>query len=436
MREAQTLRESKLIELYGKLSPYKPKGYGDFQRLKLFTEELYPTKEIKKLTDPVVQYRMNWNYDINGERIHTIGLPQGAGTSPFLSAVYFESVLDELQKEYPSVKALVYADDCIFYSDNDKEFERFLNACNISIGTKWKSIVDYSAAQIENKGAGFSGARTSNIILKDPTREHSLQRQWPLQTSRLANHMSTEMIQQGSNPFEVNGLRLSYKKCQISKCEGIWTMPFIKFLGIKYSSKGAIISSTRGGRKLAWSFDQLLHESRAIDQTTPRATRYHQYSQGILNLLQQTKRNVINLHWMVQKGANYMRKAKNLRYFLSRKVKIKENTAGLGGLVELVNLVKKSSPKPELPYYENKFGEVYSGVLQSRLYLGSKIVPRFSTPSGAQDFKLRMKPGSVVQYLQSKGEALNNSNYSSYSLHELANYSTKSLKKSRSLKQK
>jgi len=220
MREAQSLRESKLIEQYGRLSPYMPKGYGDFNRLRLFTEELYPTKNIQKLTDPIVQYRMNWNYDINGERIHTTGLPQGAGTSPFLSAVYLESVLTSIEKKYPSIKSLVYADDCIFYSDNDKEFSEFLTSCNIEIGSKWKSIVDYSAAQLENKGAGFSGARTSNVVLRDPAREYSLVKQWPLQRSRLANHMSDEMILQGQNPFEANGLRLSYKKCQISKYMG------------------------------------------------------------------------------------------------------------------------------------------------------------------------------------------------------------------------
>jgi len=100
---------------------------------------------------------------LRGERLHTTGLPQGAGTSPYLSILYLEFVMSEITREYPSLQYLSYADDIIIYGNSDTEFDQFLKAINVKLSSRFKSIVDYSAAQLENKGAGFSGARTSNL---------------------------------------------------------------------------------------------------------------------------------------------------------------------------------------------------------------------------------------------------------------------------------
>jgi hypothetical protein len=56
-----------------------------------------------------------------------LGLPQGSPLSPVLSSQYLQCFLNELEKRYPSVKFCVYADDIIFYGDNDEEFQQFTN---------------------------------------------------------------------------------------------------------------------------------------------------------------------------------------------------------------------------------------------------------------------------------------------------------------------
>lgn len=54
-----------------------------------------------------------------------LGLPQGSPLSPALSSLYLQIFLNDLKKRYPSVHFVVYADDIIFYGDDDLEFAKF-----------------------------------------------------------------------------------------------------------------------------------------------------------------------------------------------------------------------------------------------------------------------------------------------------------------------
>jgi len=213
-------RETALLQQFGKEVELYESPLGTYEDL-VKTKANYKAmqQDVKKYTAKI--YRRGIQYDVDGNRIHTTGLPQGAGTSPFLSALYMDFVKQTIQKEYPSINFLIYADDMILYSNDDKEFDKFMTACNIKLGSKWKSLVDYSAAQIENKGAGFSGARTSNIEIIDPILEESLQEQWPVKNRGQVNSSQNRLIREGYNPFEVMNLRLSHKKCQVSKYNGI-----------------------------------------------------------------------------------------------------------------------------------------------------------------------------------------------------------------------
>jgi len=71
------------------------------------------------------------------------------------------------------------------------------------------------------------------------------------------------------------------------------------------------------------------------------------------------------------------------------------------------------------------FSSVYSGLLQSRLYGGSKLIGRFDTPSGLQDFRQSGVPGSLVNRFKSVGYAITISNGSSYAMNYLLTKQTR-----------
>jgi len=129
-----------------------------------------------------------------------------------------------------------------------------------------------------------------------------------------------------------------------------------------------------------------------------------------------------------------MRQRKNIKYLLTRKVRIQNYVYGIGELIKSMRYIKRYYKPTPYPKVDNIMDEVYSGVLQSRLYLGSTQIPRFNTPSGAQDFKLRVHPGSIVHILLSQGEEVNNNNYSSKALYELTKYAQRSAQTRRSYK--
>lgn len=86
---------------------------------------------------------------------------------------------------------------------------------------------------------------------------------------------------------------------------------------------------------------------------------------------------------------------------------------------ELKNLMAKLPPKKNsaVPtFLQGTFG----GLILSRLYAGSSQIPRMDTPSGAQDFTFRTKPGSLGQILATKGHGIINLfNGSSYATGEM-----------------
>jgi hypothetical protein len=92
----------------------------------------------------------------------------------------------------------------------------------------------------------------------------------------------------------------------------------------------------------------------------------------------------------------------------------------------LKNKVLSDLPSSEFTT-KDFFSGVYGGLIQSRLYYGSKTIGSFDTPSGSQSFSLVSHKGkrdkfngSLGQIMQSKlGESLTLRNGSSYATHEL-----------------
>lgn len=305
----------------------------------------------------------------------------------------------KIQKDYPSIQYLAYADDMILYSDNDEEFEKFLTALSLRIGSNHQSLVDYSAAQITNKDLGFSGARTCN--LEEIPRAGSLP---PL------------------TPFEEFGLVISVKKSQVSRQRNQWKMSFLKFLGITYTpGTNEIASSTRKGKHLVWTFHNLTN----YIERTPYMSRPTLMQYFLKNEVKQNLGKVIYLY-LILKTNEQLKITKKLiqRYLQMTKPTLTKIYNKIGWLKQYKELLTKSDPKESNQANQShtkEFAHVYSGILQSRLYLGTKTIKHFDTPSGAQNFKLTMKPGSLSHILKSKNSGINIHNGSSYITNYLLN---------------
>jgi len=206
-------------------------------------------------------------------------------------------------------------------------------------------------------------------------------------------------------------------------------MPFIKFLGLQLTNTLELSSNTRKGNRLKWHFSKLLHQNRELEALGPQPEAIlieRQTEYLIKNLLEHSILPL--LHYLSFIISQKLKTSKNIKYFLiSRYKQIRGNLRT--ELIPYFKELKRYSnqqkqtrrvTKEEAPLTDY-MTSTYSGVLLSRLYLGSTIVPHCDTPSGGQDFKLRMKPGSLIHELKSKGIKLNNHNYSSYGLNLLIN---------------
>jgi len=371
------------------------------------------------------------NVSKNGEVHHTEGLPQGAGTSPFLSILYLEHVMSDLQKKFPSLRYLAYADDLIIYTDDDEEFERILVYLGIEKYENRDYMVDYSASQIVNQGAGFSGARTSNVRdLPNSGNNKPDYGSLLLQGLPLASNTSLKSSY---------GIQLSTKKCQVTKQNGEWEMPWIKFLGLKYlHEERQLVSETRKGRKLTYSFEELTLVARFIENQPDKS----QYPLMLDTLVSSLKDKVdLNIRYLLQMVSNKNLPAKRLRRYLSVTANMLERlehshqinfndqlkaywfqyisrkTSKL--IDEIVQLPPISKVHDDLLY----FTTIYSGLLLSRLYNGSKVIGSYKTPSGSQNFKLTYVTGSPCHIMHSKNpDLVNIHNASSYNLNNVLNY--------------
>ena len=306
------------------------------------------------------------------------GLPQGSPLSPFLSIILLDYAYQEIKHRYPDVHWNFYADDGLFYSDDDLAFSRFLSEIAI--------ILDKF------------------------------------------------------------GIVIHPEKSQVARLRGIWMVDRIKFLGIVYEPKtGKLYSETRSGRTLMYSFGGLTSQAKALESlknALPGIVRYY------LSIITSPEKRP-ELAYLASLGLigkvpmkDKYSKARYRRFSLAGLQKLlsaskRENLKGLPRrsmffLIRYAQGILKNTKilphilTPDQPLSE-AFNTVFGGLIQSRMYLGSKSTGGFKTPSGSQVFKMSSVKGetdkyngSLGQVLQTKlGDALTIRNGSSYATHEL-----------------
>lgn len=268
-----------------------------------------------------------------------VGLPQGSPLSPCLSGLYFKYFLGKLKLAYPSIKWVIYADDVIFHSDDDKEFKKF-----------------------------------------------------------------TKSFAYFCKPY---GLTVSGPKSQISKVRGQWIKDRIKFLGIVYEPKdNKIYSETRSGRSLGWTFNKI--QSLVLGLSLIRVSDGNTNSRMWLHWLQNQdtaafstfQGKLLSQGTYDQKGINkfLMGGAKYFKNFNIWNPESLPRIEHLKGEIDNLNLPIKEIPTS----WYDQFSGLFSGLLFSKLYLGTKANPKFDTPSGKQNFKLTQEPGSLGHIMHSR----------------------------------
>jgi hypothetical protein len=329
----------------------------------------------------VYQQSQDYLEKTNSPFVHA-GLPQGSPLSPFLSIVVLNAAYAKLRKLYPDVYWLFYADDGMFYSDNDKQFQLFLNG------------VDAVLSEF--------------------------------------------------------GITISKEKSQHVKQKGEWLAERQKFLGIVRECRtGKIYSETRAGNSLLYNFHDIIVFSLALQDEKQMDKLYRKYvPENCMTFPLESVLLYLYLMWKMEQWPENKRKVFFNRYLDSLTSIQKQDVSRL---LELNNrglsrallregqtsaepwqfkslkaqplkseveelMVKLTTPKDAPGIFEGPFG----GLVQSRMYLGSKSIPAFDTPSGAQDFGFRTKPNSLGQVLASKGRGLIDlSNGSSYAVGEM-----------------
>ena len=321
------------------------------------------------------------------------GLPQGSSLSPFLSVVYMNHFMGNLAKEFPDIKYLAYADDVIFYSENDVMFDQFIES------------FDYIC--------------------------------------------------------EAYGLKVSHNKSQISKLSGVWQKPRLKFLGIVYDTiEDILYSETRSGRSMIWDFadltsiSKLLHDPKTrfiggipVNLRAVTGTHAFMYTYFLLSSL---NKSIFSLDYLEQTNSFNLQSKKFVKRFLQfRSIELQTVGKYWSTSQELQILYKYliTSLHDVLSYMSNIditkgltptstiFNGVYAGLIQSRLYIGSKVIPKLNTRSGRQTFKLQWKdedrkidyskPGTLAHILRSSlGTSINVFNGSSIATYELVRYMT------------
>jgi hypothetical protein len=252
------------------------------------------------------------------------------------------------------------------------------------------------------------------------------------------------------------GIILSPEKSQVTKSRGSWLVKEFKYLGKIYNVEtGQLRSSTRSGRTLNYTFQQLVDLGVLLELNEQETTMIGKVSKSVLEKAEQSGGeshlilyvyllNLVLNKWDSNKAELFflrklLRMDSSLKRNLKRFTELNssaiegglhwatpqewEETAGpllaslkgpldthLKALLARIRTLPKESQGP----FKGPFG----GLVQSRLYQGSTSVA-MSTSSGSQDFVMRAEPGSLGHILMSKAPGLTIFNGSSYACHEM-----------------
>jgi hypothetical protein len=298
------------------------------------------------------------------------GLPQGSPLSPFLSILVLNHVYKLSRAQFPNVGWLFYADDGMFYSNHDQEFQAFLQWIPKALGefgisiSKEKSqlAVLYNRPVVERtKFLGIVFEHESGKIYSETRSGKSL-----LYTYKDIVAFSAQ---------------LRDNKEEIEKSFGI--NPYENTHSILYLF-------------LLWKMETWEPNKRSL------------FFARFISRLDSTQKKAVQRFIELDTSAL----AKAMRFTLQVKDPFKESKVMLNNLFEKV----KSLTEVKTGLFSGPFG----GLIQSRIYGGSETVAAFDTASGSQDFVLRVIPNSLGHVLKSKiPEHINLHNGSSYASGEM-----------------
>lgn len=294
------------------------------------------------------------------------GLPQGSPLSPFFTVVYLEHFFKSLQPQFgTAIKYVAYADDVIFYSDNDRAFQTFLS---------------WLPSLAQSKGL---------VLATDKSQVSRVKGVWKAEFLKFLGIKyipSTDQIVSDTR----KGGKLLYDLQELSYLD----------------------SDLTTGRFVPKNTHKFFYETflrKLAEMPSLKASYFIAH-----NLLDFTDKRLLKrfLSLTSSQTNTYLRMTDPNKIY-----------SALDKLQRIRNAIEEITPKT----LDNTkaFSGTFAGLIMSRLYSGSKTVKAFDTESGSQDFILRYKTGSLCHIMVSKAgkNVITIHNGSSYACFELVQLS-------------
>lgn len=330
------------------------------------------------------------------------GLPQGSPLSPFLSILILDKAYREARRLHPKVEWLFYADDGMFYSDDDEAFERFNREID-GLLAKYGIKLSREKSQM-TKLAGKFLANRSKFLGHVRNHETGI---WETET-RLGRtlHYSPALmrLQSWLARVTIKGLKEQHELAK-KEVHSKWGEKVLHLVDYLYGHWNVSV---------LYLFMFLMNE---MQDWTP-AKRMSFFVQG-LHTIDPTLLAATKAFLETEDHSKRRLSAKETARSSDLDAKYAELGSQLDGIMsylkESISAVNASSGTGTIGLYEGPFG----GLLQSRMYGGSLGSPKITTPSGAQNFRLWCVPTSIGHVLRTKGgEGITFTNGSSYGMHE------------------
>jgi hypothetical protein len=209
-------------------------------------------------------------------------------------------------------------------------------------------------------------------------------------------------------------------------------------LGLVYTpSDNSLKSETRSGRSLPYTFTELIKITNDINrleyQENPKGnSRTISHARMLNTFLDKLNIPALN-YFLTLKGFSsdrlfkrFQRTESHASYNSVLWARDAVHQLRIEILRYTTTLKKSSNTESSL---SEGFESVFSGLLMSRLYTGSKVITSFATDSGAQNFKYQCKTGSLGHILrthyQDRMNLFNGSSVGTYTMVRLVSQRSK-----------
>lgn len=330
--------------------------------------------EFPMLTDPL-KYKLNSQAYLEqiGDPVVHSGLPQGGPLSPYLSILILNEAYKSIQKEHPLVKWLFYADDGMFYSDDDLAFSRFLGEID-KLLKEYGIVISHEKSQLTRKSGQWLKPRLKFLgIVFEP------------ETNRIYSETRNGRSLLYTFGDVVNyGWWIKRGGLEMNQGSKYYPEPGIRQSWMDYSDKPNL---------QVYLYLFLLHQMCRWpkDKVQVLVNRF------LEKLEPATKKGVARLLELDSNPPSMERAARGPHPKRSLPSWITEALGPAATeLQDAFNVMIPSENK------EGIFASPFGGIANSRLYSGSKSVSAFNTASGSQDFEFRAAPDSLGAALKNK----------------------------------